>query len=175
MQPVGMVAVGVGGVLTEASGLSDGFGEVFGEVADVSSGFFGAAQDSLDVYLFPEAHHVCGLGQFLACLFPGGQRCAGVGVGERFGARVPNRQSVAGVAEMVVRWPPDLVVGRSGDRPQLGSRDGSPDGGMEVGCTPFLGFDSAEVLHVPAHTAAGVLQNRSTKAGKWIASRAARR
>jgi hypothetical protein len=39
---------------------------------------------------------------------------------------------------------------------------------------PRLGFDGAEVLHVPANTAAGVLPEPTTTAGKWIASRAAR-
>ena len=50
-----------------------------------------------------------------------------------------------------------MVVGRGGDGPQLGPGDGAPDGGVEVRGTSFLGFDGAEVLHVPADTAAGVL------------------
>ena len=56
MQPAGVVTVCVGGVLGEPGGLSDALGQVFREVADVSAGFFGAAQDALDVHLFPESH-----------------------------------------------------------------------------------------------------------------------
>jgi hypothetical protein len=38
----------------------------------MSAGFFGAAEDAFDVYLFPEPRHVSGLGQVLAGLVPGG-------------------------------------------------------------------------------------------------------
>jgi hypothetical protein len=68
VQPAGVVAVRVGGVLGESGGLSDALGQVFREVADVAAGFFGAAQDALDVHLFPESHDVSGLGQVLAGL-----------------------------------------------------------------------------------------------------------
>jgi hypothetical protein len=69
---VGVVAVGVGGVFVESGCLSHGFGEVFGEVADVAASFLGAAQDALDVHLCPEADDVGGFGQFFTRLFPGG-------------------------------------------------------------------------------------------------------
>ena len=54
MQPVGVVAVGVGGVLVESGGLTDALGQIFREVADVAAGFFGAAEDALDVDLVPK-------------------------------------------------------------------------------------------------------------------------
>ena len=54
-------------------------------------------------------------------------------------------------------WPPHLVIGRGGNGPQLCSGNRTPDGGVEVRRTPFLRFDGAEVLHLPPHTAPGVL------------------
>ena len=74
-----------------------------------------------------------------------------------------------------MRGPPDLVVGRRGDRSQLGSGNDAADGGVEVRGAAFLGFDGAEVLHVQPTQRRVFCQNRSTKAGKWIASRAALR
>ncbi len=53
--------------------------------------------------------------------------------------------------------PPDLVVGRGGDGAQLGAWNGSANGGVEVRGAAFLGFNSAEVLHLPPDTTAGVL------------------
>jgi hypothetical protein len=50
----------------------DALGQVFGQVADVPSGFLGAAEDALDVHLRSEAHDVRGLGQLRAGLVPGG-------------------------------------------------------------------------------------------------------
>ena len=91
MEPVGVVAVGVGGGFVEPGGLAYRFRQIFCEVSDVAAGFFGAAQDALDVHLGPEPDHVRGLGEVLAGLIEGGQRCAGVGVGEGFGAGVPDR------------------------------------------------------------------------------------
>jgi hypothetical protein len=44
---------------------------------------------------------------------------------------------------------------------------------VEVRRTTLLWFNGAEVLHIPAHAAPGVSQNRSSSAGKWMASRAA--
>src|SRR5436305_14080261 len=58
---------------------------------------------------------------------------------------------------MVVVGPPDLVIGGCGDGPQLSARDGAAQSGVEVWGASFLGFDGAEVLHVPPDTAAGVL------------------
>ena len=92
VQPVGVVAVGVGGVLTESGGLPDAFCQIFCEVSDVAAGFFGAAQDAFDVHLGAEADDVGGFGQLLTGLVPGRQWCAGVGVGEGFRAGVPDRQ-----------------------------------------------------------------------------------
>ena len=91
VQPPGVITVGVGGVLSEPGGLADAFGQIFCEVADVAAGFFGAAEDSFDVYLRAEPDDVRGFGQFLTGLFPGGQRPAGVGVGEGLGPGVPHR------------------------------------------------------------------------------------
>ena len=53
--------------------------------------------------------------------------------------------------------PPDLVVGRGGDRAELGAGNGASDGGVEVRGAAFLGFDGAEVLHLPPDTTPGVL------------------
>ncbi len=53
--------------------------------------------------------------------------------------------------------PPHLVIGRRRDRPQLGPGDRTPDGGVEMRGAAFLGFDGAEVLHLPPDTAPGVL------------------
>jgi hypothetical protein len=89
---VGVIALPVGGVLIEVGGLSDAFGEVFGEVADVSAGFFGAAEDSLDVHLGPEADNVGGFGQLCAGFLPGWQRYQSVGIGKAL-ARVSHTGS----------------------------------------------------------------------------------
>jgi hypothetical protein len=62
VQAVGVVAVGVGGVLAEPGRLAYRLRQIFREVSDVAACFFGAAQDSLDVYLGPEPDHVRGLG-----------------------------------------------------------------------------------------------------------------
>ena len=86
-----------------------------------------------------------------------GSGAAGVGVGEGLGAGVPDRQPLVGVDELVMGRPPDLVVGRGGDGAEFGAGDRTPDGGVEVRGAAFLGFDGAEVLHVPADAAAGVL------------------
>ncbi|OLM08275.1 hypothetical protein Ae505Ps2_6254 [Pseudonocardia sp. Ae505_Ps2] len=139
--------------------MPDALGEILGQVTDVPSGFFGAAEDSLDVDLRPEHHRVrrsregVGVGR----LVPGGQRLAGVRVDERLVVVVPAGEPVPAVDEFVVGGPPDLVVGRGGDRSEFGAGDGAADGGVEVGCSAFLGFDGAEVLHVPTHTAPRVL------------------
>ena len=82
---------------------------------------------------------------------------AGVGVGECLRPGVPDRQPLVGVDELVVGRPPHLVIGRRSDRPQLGAGDGAADGGVEVRGAAFLGFDGAEVLHLPPDTAPGVL------------------
>jgi hypothetical protein len=67
-----VIAVGVGGVLVEAGGLADGFGQIFCEVADVAAGFFGATEDALDVYLRSEVDDVRGFGEVCTGLFSGG-------------------------------------------------------------------------------------------------------
>ena len=158
MQPAGVVAVGVGGVLVEAGGLADRFGQIFREVADVAAGFFGAAQDALDVHLRARSGRRGRVRSGPRTAWSQvGQRRAGVGVGEGLGAGVPDRQPLVGVEELVMGGPPDLVVGRGGDRPQFGAGDGAADGGVEVRGAAFLGFDGAEVLHIPPDTAAGVL------------------
>jgi hypothetical protein len=90
VEPPGVVAVGVGGVLVESGGLSDAFGEVFCEVADVASSFFGTAEDALDVYLRAEPDDVCGFGQLFTRLLPGRQRCPTVGVGEGLFTGIPH-------------------------------------------------------------------------------------
>jgi hypothetical protein len=61
VEPVGVVALGVGGVLAEPGRLTHRFRQIFREVSDVAACFFGAAQDSLDVHLGPEPDHVRGL------------------------------------------------------------------------------------------------------------------
>jgi len=112
-----MVAVRVGGVLGEPGGLSDALGQVFREVADVATGFLGATQDALDMYLRPEPDDVCRFGQLLTRLIPGRQRCPGVGVSERSRAGIPHRQPVLAIKELVMGRPPHLVVGRGGNCP----------------------------------------------------------
>ena len=98
----------------------------------MASGFFGAAQDAFDVHLLPEAHHMRRLGQLLAGLFPGRERCGSVRVGEGPGSGVPDRKPVARVEELVMRWPPDLVVGGGGDLAEFGAGDGAPEGGVKM-------------------------------------------
>jgi hypothetical protein len=71
VEPVGVVAVGVGGVFVEAGGVSYRFGQIFGEVSDVASCFFGAAEDAFDVDLLPEVDDVGGFGEVLAGLVEG--------------------------------------------------------------------------------------------------------
>jgi hypothetical protein len=157
VQPSGVVAVGVGGVLTESSGLPDAFGQIFCEVSDVATGLFGAPQNSLDVHLSTELDNVCGFDQFLTSLVPARQRRPSVEISKGFRAGVPHWQSFSAIEELVMGWPPHLVVSRGGDGPQLGTGNGSADGGVEVRGAAFLGLDRAEVLHVPADAAAGVL------------------
>jgi hypothetical protein len=117
VQPAGMVAVRVGGMLGEPGGLSNALGKIFREVADMAAGFFGPAEDALDVHLLAEPRHVSGLGQLLAGLLPGGQRGAGVRVDEGLGPGVPDGHPFIGIDELVMRGPPHLVIGRRRDRP----------------------------------------------------------
>jgi hypothetical protein len=74
VQPVGMVALGIGGVLVKPSGLADALAQIFREVADAAASFLGATQDSLDMNLGTEADDVRWLGQF-------SQACSQVGNG----------------------------------------------------------------------------------------------
>jgi len=157
VQPVGVVTQAGAGVLPEPRGLPYRFREVFGQVADVAPGFLGTAQDALDVCLRAESHDVRGFGQLLAGLLEGGQGLTRVGVGEGFGPDVPDRNPVTGVGELVMRWPPDLVVGGGGDGPQLSTRDTAPQCDVKMRGAAFLRFDRAEVLHIPADAAAGIL------------------
>jgi hypothetical protein len=71
VQSVRVVALSVGGVLIEPGGLSDAFCQIFCEVTDVATSFFGATEDAFDVHLGAEADDVGGLGQLFARLFPG--------------------------------------------------------------------------------------------------------
>ena len=62
---------------------ADRFRQVLGEVADVASGFLGAAQDALGLALLPEPHHVSRLRVLVDCegiqrLIPRRERCVGV-------------------------------------------------------------------------------------------------
>ncbi|MDT7715322.1 MAG: hypothetical protein QOH09_1314 [Pseudonocardiales bacterium] len=117
MQPAGMVTLGVGGVLSEPGGVAHRFGQILGEVANVPTGFLGAAEDALDVHLRPEPDHVRGFDQLFARLIERRQWRTGVGVGEGLRSRVPDRHPLAGVDELVMGGPPHLVVGRFADRP----------------------------------------------------------
>jgi hypothetical protein len=73
VEAVGVVAVGVGGVFVEAGGVAYRFGQIFCEVSDVASCFFGAAEDAFDVDLLSEADDVGGFGEVLAGLVPARQ------------------------------------------------------------------------------------------------------
>ena len=79
MQPAGVIPLPVGGVLAEASRLPHALGEIFAEVADVATGFFGAAEDALGVHLRPESDDVRRFGQVRAGVIPGREWRAGVG------------------------------------------------------------------------------------------------
>ncbi len=65
----------------------------------MASGFFGAAEDALDVYLRAEPDDVCGFGQLFTCLLPGRQRCPSVGVGEGLFTGIPHWQSLSAAAD----------------------------------------------------------------------------
>jgi hypothetical protein len=157
MQPASVLTVRIGGLLTEPGSLTDALGQILGQVANMAARFLTTPKNALDVHLLPETHHVGGFGQPFAGLLPARQRHPGGRVGESPRSGVPYREPVVGVAQLVVGGPPHLVIGRLGDRPQLRPGNRAPDGGMEVRCPAFLGFDGAEVLHIPADTAAGVL------------------
>jgi hypothetical protein len=81
--------VGVGGVLTESSGLPDAFGQIFCEVSDVATGLFGAPQNSLDVHLSTELDNVCGFDQFRTSLVPARQRRPSVEISKGFSRGCP--------------------------------------------------------------------------------------
>jgi hypothetical protein len=150
-------SLGFAGVLTESGCLAYGFSQILGEVADVATGFLGAAEDAFDVHLRSESDHVCGFGELLACLFPGGQRFSAVWIGECFGAYVPDGEPLLAVNALIVVGPPHLVICRRGDRSQFCAGYRAPDCGMKVWRAASLRFDSAEILYVPADTAPGVL------------------
>lgn len=54
MQPPDMVALSVGSVRTEPSGLPDTLGQIFREITDVATSFLGATWNALDVHLGSE-------------------------------------------------------------------------------------------------------------------------
>ena len=120
VQPFMMLPLG-GGVGFDD--FADRFRQVLGEVADVASGFLGAAQDALGLALLPEPHHVSRLrvvvaGEGIQRLIPRRERCAGVWVDERASMLIPQRAVfvvIARVDEVVVVGPPDLVVGGGDD------------------------------------------------------------
>jgi hypothetical protein len=86
----------------------------------------GATEDALGMHLGPEGDHVRGLGDPLQRLGPAGQGLAGVGVDESLDGRLPHRQPTAGIDEMVMGWPPDLVIGSRGDLPDHLMRNRPP-------------------------------------------------
>jgi hypothetical protein len=98
-----------------------------------------------------------------------------VGVGEGFGVGVPDRQVLTLVDELVVGGPPDLVVGRGGDGAEFGAGDGSAEGGVEVRGAAFWGSTVPKYCTSQPTQRRVFCQNRSSSAGKWMASRAARR
>lgn len=152
-----MFALPVGGVLGQPSRLGDRLRQVLGQLADVAAGLLCTAEDALDVDLSAEPDHVRRLLQILRRLVEGRQQCAGVGVDEALRFAVPLRHPVPGVNLAVVVGPPHLVIRRGGDRAQLSPRDRAPDSGVEVRGAALLRLDRAEVLHLPADAAAGVL------------------
>src|SRR2546423_1523223 len=96
------------------------------------TGFLGTTQDALDVRLRAELNDVCRFGEGLTGLFPSREWFSGVGVGEGLRSGVPDRHSLLVVDELVVGGPPDLVVGRGGDGPQLRAGDGPADSSVEM-------------------------------------------
>ncbi len=73
------------------------------------------------------------------------------------GVLVPDRQLVVLEPGDGDGGPPDLVVGRGQDPPQLGAGDGATHREVHVRGEAFLGFDGGEVLHVVTEVAAQVL------------------
>jgi hypothetical protein len=104
-----------------------------------------------------EADHVRRLNQRFAGLLPRGQPLAGIGVDKGLSPDMPDRQPVCAVDELIVRGPPDLVIGGRGDGSQLGAGDRAADGSVEMRSAPLLGLNGTEVLHIPADAAASVL------------------
>jgi hypothetical protein len=141
----------------------------------VAACFLGAAQDAFDVDLRAEVDDMRGFGQVLAGLIEGGQRRTGIGVGEGFCSGVPDREPLTLVDELVVRGPPDLVVGGGGDGAEFGAGDGAADGGVEVRAPRFWGSTVPKYCTSQPTQRRVFCQNRSSSAGKWMASRAARR
>jgi hypothetical protein len=91
-------------------------GQVLREVADVPPGLRGAAEDALGVHLDAEPHHVSRRLHLVERFFPGRQGCPRLRINEPRGPRVPHRQPITAVVDLLVRGPPDLVVGGFGDR-----------------------------------------------------------
>jgi hypothetical protein len=154
MQPVMVLP------LPRRVGLDDipgGFGQILGQVADVSPGLVGAAEDALGVDLSPEGHHVRRLLDLFYHAVPLDKGLPGVRVYKGLVPGIPDRQVITAVDQLVMCWPPHLVVGRLGDLPDDFVRDRPAQGRVQVRGGAFLGFDGGEVLDVPPDDSPEVL------------------
>jgi hypothetical protein len=144
-----------------AVGVGDRLGEVLAELADAPVGLGSAGDEALHVDLGAEAHHVGGsclrVGvELVERLTPGRKGLAGFGVDVAARVVGPLGQPVD-VNRLVVRRPPDLVVGGGHDLADDLAGDDAADRGVQVGREAALGFDDREVLSPVAGGAAQVL------------------
>jgi hypothetical protein len=82
MQPPSVIPQSIRHALAETSGLPNALGEVFREVANVTTGFLSTAENTLDVHLRPQTDDMGRFCESLAGMFPSRKRPAGVGISE---------------------------------------------------------------------------------------------
>ncbi len=149
--------------------VADVLGQVLGEVADAPGGVARSGEDALGVEPGAEPGDVQRLvvrADGVEGVVPGGQELAGRRVEVPAGWLVPDGQVRVVVHDPIGRGPPDLVVGRGDDLPQLGAGDGAADRDVDVRGEAFLGFDGGEVLEVVAEEAAQVLDEPVEQRGE---------
>ena len=152
-----MGALGVGGGLVAVGDL---LGEVFGQVADAAGCVLRSGEHALGVESVPEPGHVqrfIVVADGVQRVIPGGQDFAGRGVEVGACLLIPDGQFLAVEPDGGGVRPPDLVVGRGQDLPQVRAGDRAAHGEMDMRGQPPLRLDGGEVLQVVAEEAAQVL------------------
>jgi hypothetical protein len=159
---VGALGVGLGVVA-----VGDLLGQVLGQVADAPGGILRPGEHALGIEPSAETGHVVRLvAELVKRLIPGRQDLPGGRVHIVAGMLIPHRYVIPVEFDLGRVWPPDLMVGRGQDAPDLGAGDGAAHSDMDVRSEPFLRFDGGEVLHVVAEVAAQVLDEPVKQRGE---------